>query len=191
MRSDTLRRRKFLQVAASAASAAAVSCGGRASPWRVFTAEEGETANAICDRIIPADQDPGAAAAGAVNYIDRQLNGPLRKYRRAYRDGLLGIDKASLAQFGKRFAGLGPDERDQLLAAVDAGNGEAKLFFDLIRDHTMQGFYGDPRHGGNREYASWLMLGVPPAPVRGRSQYDLTGAGLASRRRSSTWRSNA
>jgi gluconate 2-dehydrogenase gamma chain len=126
-----------------------------------------------------------------VNYIDRQLNGPLKKYRRAYRDGLLGIDQASLAQFGKRFAALAPDERDRLLATIDAGNGEAKLFFSLIRDHTMQGFYGDPRHGGNREYMSWRMLGVPPAPVRGRSQYDLTGAGLASRRRSSTWRSNA
>jgi gluconate 2-dehydrogenase gamma chain len=199
MRSDTLRRRRFLQIAASAASAAAVSCGGRGSPWRVLTAQEGETANAICDRIIPADQDPGAAAAGAVNYIDRQLNGPLRKYRRAYRDGLLGIDQASQAQFGRRFAALKLDERDRLLAAIDAGKApggawapaEAKLFFDLIRDHTLQGFYGDPRHGGNREYASWLMLGVPPAPVRGRLQYDLTGKGPASRKRSSQWRSNA
>jgi len=191
MRSDTLRRRGFLQIAASAASAAAISCGSRGSPWRVFTAEEGETANAICDRIIPADQDPGAAAAGAVNYIDRQLDGPFRKYRRVYRDGLLGIGHASLAHFGKRFAALAADERDRLLAAIDAGNPEAKLFFDLIRDHTLQSFYGDPRHGGNREYASWLMLGVPPAPVRGRMQYDLTGEGLASRKRRSPWRSNA
>lgn len=199
MRSDTLRRRRFLQIAASAASAAAVSCGGRGSPWRVLTAEEGETANAICDRIIPADHDPGAAAAGAVNYIDRQLDGSLRKYRRAYRDGLAGIDQASQAQFGKRFAALAPDQRDWLLAAIDACNApasawkpaKAKLFFDLIRDHTLQSFYGDPRHGGNREYASWLMLGVPPTPVRGRLQYDLTGEGSASRKRSSQWRSNA
>ena len=31
----------------------------------------------------------------------------------------------------------------------------AKSFFDLVLSHTMQGFYGDPRHGGNRERVSW------------------------------------
>jgi gluconate 2-dehydrogenase gamma chain len=38
----------------------------------------------------------------------------------------------------------------------------------------MQGFYGDPRHGGNRDRVSWKMLGVPYPPVRGRLRYDLT-----------------
>jgi gluconate 2-dehydrogenase gamma chain len=38
-----------------------------------------------------------------------------------------------------------------------------------VVSHTMQGFYGDPRHGGNRNWASWRMLGVPITPVRGRS----------------------
>jgi gluconate 2-dehydrogenase gamma chain len=52
----------------------------------------------------------------------------------------------------------------------------------------MQGFYGDPRHGGNREYASWRMLGVPVAPIRGRQLYDLT-TGLAEEdRRNHPWR---
>jgi hypothetical protein len=32
----------------------------------------------------------------------------------------------------------------------------------------MAAYYGDPRHGGNRDYASWRMLRVPVAPVRGR-----------------------
>jgi gluconate 2-dehydrogenase gamma chain len=34
----------------------------------------------------------------------------------------------------------------------------------------MQGFYGDPRHGGNREGVSWKMLGLPYPPIRGRQQ---------------------
>ena len=33
---------------------------------------------------------------------------------------------------------------------------------------TRQGFYGDPRHGGNRDAASWKMLALPFPPVRGR-----------------------
>ena len=32
----------------------------------------------------------------------------------------------------------------------------------------MMGFYGDPRHGGNKDRVSWRMLGVPDPPIRGR-----------------------
>ncbi|HVX65092.1 MAG TPA: gluconate 2-dehydrogenase subunit 3 family protein [Bryobacteraceae bacterium] len=196
MGSDSLRRRKFIQLAASAASAAAVSCG-RSTPWRTLTASEAETAGAICDRIVPADQDAGALAAGVVNYIDRQLAGPLKKYRPAYRKGLAGIDSASAARYGKRFAALAAAEQDALLAAFEQGQApaeagsaaQAKAFFDLIRDHTMQGYYGDPRHGGNRDYASWRMLGVSPVPVRGRNLYDLSGEGMVARPGRTKWRS--
>jgi hypothetical protein len=33
----------------------------------------------------------------------------------------------------------------------------------------MQGYYGSPRHGGNKNWASWRMLKIPTAPVRGRA----------------------
>jgi gluconate 2-dehydrogenase gamma chain len=181
-----LQRRQFLQAAAAAAAAGTISCGGRTRLWRRFSVDEAVTVAAIADRIIPSDQDPGASAADAVNYIDRQLGGPLKKYRRAYREGLRAIDQASQSQFGKRFAALAAAQQDTLLAAMEARRAP---FFELIRDHTMQGFYGDPRHGGNREYASWVMLGVPPAPIRGRQLYDLSGQGMARRARRPQWRS--
>jgi gluconate 2-dehydrogenase gamma chain len=194
MRSNTLRRRQFLQAAACAAAAGAVSCGGRSSPWRFFTVHEAETVAAVSDRIIPADQDAGAASAGVVNYIDRQLNGPFKKYQRLYRQGLIGIDQASESRFTKPFDTLTPEEQDDVLTMLDTGKAppeawnpaQAKAFFDLIRDHSMQGFYGDPRHGGNRDFASWRMMGIPAVPVRGRNLYDLTGEGLASRPRRTT-----
>ena len=199
MRSNTLRRRHFLQAAASAAAAGAVSCGGRSSPWRFFTVSEAETVAAVSDRIIPADQDAGAASAGIVNYIDRQLKGPYKKYQRIYRQGLVDLDHTSTSHFGNRFAALMPARQDELLTLLDTGKAppeawnpaQAKTFFDLIRDHTMQGFYGDPRHGGNKEFASWRMMGIPAVPVRGRNLYDLSGEGLASRPGRTTWRSNA
>jgi gluconate 2-dehydrogenase gamma chain len=172
MKSTPVQRRKFLQAAAAAAAASAASCGGRSSPWRVFTVEEAAIVAAVVDRIIPPDQDPGAASAGVVNYIDRQLQGPLKKYRRAYREGL--------AALGRRFTELTPDEQTAQLAAMEV---RREPFFELVRDHAMQGFYGDPRHGGNREYASWLMLNVQPSPVRGRQLYDISGGGMAQ------WRS--
>ena len=199
MRSNTLRRRQFLQAAASAAAAGAVSCGGRSSPWRFFTVSEAEIVAAVSDRIVPADQDSGAASAGAVNYIDRQLKGPLKKYQPLYREGLAGLDAASMSRFGSRFAALTPPQQDELLTLLDtgkapseAGNPEqAKAFFDAVRDHSMQSFYGDPRHGGNKDFASWRMMGIPAVPVRGRNLYDLSGEGLASRPRRTSWRSRA
>jgi gluconate 2-dehydrogenase gamma chain len=48
-----------------------------------------------------------------------------------------------------------------------------RTFFGLLRNHTLQGYYGSPRHGGNRDVVSWRMLGVDEPPVRGRAQYDL------------------
>ena len=32
----------------------------------------------------------------------------------------------------------------------------------------MMGFYGDPRHGGNRNRVAWTMIGMPDPPIRGR-----------------------
>jgi gluconate 2-dehydrogenase gamma chain len=37
---------------------------------------------------------------------------------------------------------------------------ERDSFFEMLIDHTMQGFYGSPAHGGNRDGASWKMLGI-------------------------------
>jgi gluconate 2-dehydrogenase gamma chain len=56
---------------------------------------------------------------------------------------------------------------------------DKRAFFELVREHTMEGYYGSPRHGGNRDAVSWRMLGLDEPPLRGRAQYDLrkgTGA---------------
>ena len=176
-----ITRRKFIQVTTAAAAGSVVGCANKGSPWRFFTLEEGRTVAAICERLIPADQDPGATEAGVVNFIDLQLMGPYKRYRANYRQGLKGVEQASLQKFGHGFTELSPGIQDEVLKALEGGvTGEAwkglssKDFFTLILGHTMQGFYGDPRHGGNRGRASWKMLGVPYPPIRGRLHYDLT-----------------
>ena len=132
--------------------------------------EEARTLDAICDRLIPADQDVGAAAAGAVEFIDRQLAGPYRRHRRAYREGLERAAALSQQMFGAPLDRLASERRLAVVARLER---EARPFFDMVLEHTMQGFYGSPRHGGNRDYASWRMLRVPASPVRGRIPYDL------------------
>jgi gluconate 2-dehydrogenase gamma chain len=172
-----------MQVAAvGMAAAPIVSCVGTSNRYRCLNDDEAHTLEAMSDRIIPADQDPGAVWAGVVNFIDRQLAGPYRKLRKAYRQGLAGANESSIAMFGKRFGALLAKQQDEVLSALEKGQapGEtwkqfsSKSFFDLVVSHTMQGFYGDPRHGGNRERVSWKMLRLPYPPVRGRLRYDLT-----------------
>ena len=38
----------------------------------------------------------------------------------------------------------------------------------------MQGFYGSPRHGGNRNYVSYKMLGLEYPRVIGQNRYPVT-----------------
>jgi gluconate 2-dehydrogenase gamma chain len=165
-----VRRRTFLGAGLSAAVLGpTVGCGGKAGSWRYFSPSEARTLEAVCAQLIPADRDPGAREAGVVNYIDIQLTRAFRKHRAAYRQGLAAIDAESRAKAGKSFADLPAADQIEVLNAIEE---KAPAFFDLLLTHARQGFYGDPRHGGNRNMASWKMVGLPFPPVRGRQHYD-------------------
>ena len=174
----TLSRRSFLQAAVAAAAAGGVGCGRNGTPWRFFTVDEARTLAAITDQIIPADQDPGASWAGVVNFIDRQLCGPYKALRQTYRTGLTGVDQSSRGLYAKAFVDLASEPQIQVLRQLENGKAPGAIwthassseFFGYLVDHTMQGFYGDPRHGGNREGVSWKMLGLSYPPIRGRQQ---------------------
>ena len=179
-----LSRRKFLQaaMAVAAATGSGAGCAEARSPWRFLTVDEARTLAAICDQIIPEDEDPGAAWAGVVNYIDRQLCGPLAHLRNSYRWGIAAVDKNSRVLYGSGFVGLTAAQQIELLRLMEKGQAPAEAwtqisaakFFDLVMDQTMQGFYGDPRHGGNREGGSWKMMGIPYPPIRGRLHFDVS-----------------
>lgn len=158
-----MRRRKFL---AAAASGVAAGCGARGS-YRVFSDGEAQTIDALLGWIIPSDDTPGAREAGVIHYIDRQLAGFYREHLPKYREGVAAADRLA----GGSFAAASPDRQRDAFQQLQRG--ETRAFFDLLVTHAMQGFYGNPRHGGNRDFASWRMLGIPPVPVRGREQYDL------------------
>jgi gluconate 2-dehydrogenase gamma chain len=177
-----LNRRAFLQAAATAAAAAGftVGCTSSQNPWRFLRIDEALTLAAIVDQIIPPDQDPGASWAGVVNYIDRQLCGPYQSLQWTYRLGLSGVDQTSRALYGKIFGEVESQKQIELLHQLENGKASGTIwkqlsssdFFSMVVDHTMQGFYGDPRHGGNREGVSWRMLGIPYPPIRGRLRPD-------------------
>lgn len=118
---------------------------------------------ALADVLIPSDRDAGGRDAGVVSYIDRQLTRKYKRHLPVYRKAL-----ANLRAQG--FPSLDSARQVQIVAEWEKG--EARASFELILAHTMQGYYGSPRHGGNRDYASWRMLGVPTVPIRGRLHYE-------------------
>jgi gluconate 2-dehydrogenase gamma chain len=144
--------------------------------------DEARTLAAVCDQIIPSDEVPGAAWAGVVNFIDRQLCGPYRRLQDSYREGIAGIEKSSQLLYASGLARLSQDKQIELLTRMEQGQAPREAwqkiasteFFSMLVDHTMQGFYGDPRHGGNRDRASWKMVGLAYPMIRGRLKYDLT-----------------
>jgi gluconate 2-dehydrogenase gamma chain len=176
-------RRKFLQadLAAAAASGCGIACDANGTPWRFLAVEQARTLAALCDQIIPPDEDPGAAWAGVVNYVDRQLCGPLQHLRDSYRRGIAAVVESSRLLHRAKYEDLTPEKQIELLTMMKQGRAPAGAwkeissiqFFELLVQQTMQGFYGDPRHGGNREGTAWKMLGIPYPPIRGRQHYDV------------------
>jgi hypothetical protein len=71
-----LNRRAFLTsvgaALATTALPAASGCGERARA-RFLDSQEYETLSALCERILPEDDEPGARALGAADYVDRLL----------------------------------------------------------------------------------------------------------------------
>ena len=171
---SSLTRRQFVTTGAlaSAMGGAALATGckaGKPANWDFLTDAQARTLTAICDQIIPADDFPSASQAGALVYIDRQLARHYRRHRNAYRDGLEQAEEMSRKRFGKDLPDLTAPQLLDLVAAIDKENA---AFFALVRTHTFEGYYGTPRHGGNRDAVSWKMLGMAEPPLRGRAQYD-------------------
>ncbi|MDO5627396.1 MAG: gluconate 2-dehydrogenase subunit 3 family protein [Mobilicoccus sp.] len=90
-----------------------------------------------------------------------------------YQMGLPRLDVLSEARFGSDFADASEDDQDALLEALEDAEDDdvtdvfddlsADDFFDLVREHTLQGFLADPAYGGNRDLVGWRHIGFPGA----------------------------
>jgi gluconate 2-dehydrogenase gamma chain len=156
----------------------APACAAPAGKWRVLTDAEAAVVEAMAEQIVPADQDPGAREANVVNYIDKQLAGVFAGHQETYRRGVAGVQQTSNLMFGGDFETLQWPQQTEVLRALEKGQAtgtireteSARSFFALIRDHTMQGFYGSPRHGGNRRFVSFRMIGIDYPRVMGENR---------------------
>jgi gluconate 2-dehydrogenase gamma chain len=120
---------------------------------------------AAVDRIAPADgSGPGAIELGVVDYIEATLAEGVGAG--AWAEGLATLDTCAAERHGIHFDACAPAERDAILADFEAGRAGGDLvdeaaFFELLRDHVLQGMFGDPSYGGNRDRGGWGLLSYP------------------------------
>ena len=135
-------------------------------------------AAAIFDALLPgSERAPGAADAGAVDYLDSLLTRDPASYyeiqgwRDLYTQALDALDVAD----------LGRDEVAAVLAKLQRGEAEGlpegvdqKRLFTTMRGHCIEGCFADPRWHGNREAVMWRWLGSRgPAEEFERSQAEV------------------
>ena len=97
-----------------------------------------------------------------------------------YRLGLRALADYTHDIYKKDFVALTPTQQDAVLGGLDGGKITLKLkpgfstkeFFDLVLQNTMEGFFADPLYGGNRNMASWKMIGFPGARYDYRDHID-------------------
>src|SRR5206468_1281025 len=65
------------------------------------------------------------------------------------------------------FAGLSPADQDAKLRSI-----EKSYFFQLLRQHTIEGMFCDPMHGGNAGLIGWRLAGYPGPQMSYRNEAD-------------------
>ena len=133
----------------------------RAVPF-VLSAARRHTLAAVCERLLPSDDGWGAREAGVAAYVERALAAPrLIWLQRIFVTGLDELEAQAEALRGQAFAACGADDQDAILKSVEARRRQPmhRLFFTWLFLLTIEGAFGDPRHGANAGESGWRYLG--------------------------------
>jgi gluconate 2-dehydrogenase gamma chain len=139
------------------------------------------------------DLTPGGKDLGCAVFIDRQLAGPQGRFHgrymsgpfqkgtkeqgdqspetpaERYRQALAALDRYCGDKFaGKKFAQLPDTDKDSVISGLEQGSikldgVDSAEFFKRILTDTQNGFFADPVYGGNKDMASWKLIGFPGA----------------------------
>lgn len=134
---------------------------------------------------------PGAIELGALEFLDRHMQTPFAAgdiwymqgpflqaapefgyqgklpLRDIIRVGIKRFDAYCATNFnGNKFADLDQAKQEALLKDAEAGKLKfedisAKTFFSNLLAEVKNGYFADPKHGGNKGMGSWKMIGYP------------------------------
>lgn len=159
--------------------------------WTFFTPAEAAFVEAAIDHLIPSDElGPGAREAGVAVFIDRQLAGAFGTGAKWYMEGPWGesipeqgyqrpltpqrlyrlcideVNRLCEGRYQERFDNSSPEQQLEVLEEMERGSlplpgAPVAEFFAMLLQNTMEGFFADPIHGGNRDKVGWRLVGFP------------------------------
>lgn len=166
---------------------------GNYTPSFFSEAEYAFITAAVARLIPQDDLGPGAVEAGVPEFIDRQLQSPFGvannwymqgpfhpesdpsmgyqlslKPAELYRLGIADANAFAGNRHGQDFSALTPEQQDELLGLMESGSAQfervpSRVFFSMLLQNTREGFFSDPKYGGNRNMAGWKLVGFPGA----------------------------
>jgi gluconate 2-dehydrogenase gamma chain len=195
----------------AAASPAQTGAASR-HPYVFLNRNEAAFIEAAVARLIPGDRsNPGAIEAGVPNYIDQALAGAWGQGAGLYRSGpwvqgssgqgyqlrftpaelyrtAIAALNRNLERDGKSLATMSAADQDALLAELEKGGADldgvpSGVFFEYLLQNTVEGYFCDPIHGGNRDMVGWKAVGFPGAYASWHDMVDKHGVDLSFRQR--------
>jgi gluconate 2-dehydrogenase gamma chain len=116
---------------------------------KFFSPHAYKTLQALCQTIIPSDEDAkGAIEAGAPEFIDL-ITSENKDYQVALGGGLMWLDNTCLDRYGKIYLECAPEQQKEILdliayrknAKQDSSLGQGIEFFAFLRKLTADGFF--------------------------------------------------
>lgn len=143
---------------------------------KFFTAQQYKTLQALCQAIIPPDdQSGGAIEAGAPEFIDL-LTSENEEYQRRLGGGLIWLGATCNQRYGKSYLDVPPEQQREILDLIAyRQNGEKDPtlrpgihFFEFLRNLTADGYFTSEIGIKYLEYIGNDYLsefpGCPPVP---------------------------
>ena len=128
---------------------------GQPAKFAFFSPAQATEVEAMAAQIIPTDSTPGAREAHVINFIDRALTTFEKDRQNDYVQGLKDLEAqtAKTVPGATKFSALTSEQQIQVLTAM-----ERTPFFNLVRTHTITGFFASPIHGGNYNKVGWKLV---------------------------------
>jgi len=124
--------------------------------FEFLSPEQAVEIEAVAAQIIPADDTPGAREARVIYFIDRALSTFDKERQPLYVKGLKDLQAKQKKMFknAAKFSELNSEQQIRVLKAF-----EKNQFFEIVRTHTIMGFFSDPSYGGNYDKIGWKLIG--------------------------------
>jgi gluconate 2-dehydrogenase gamma chain len=112
---------------------------------------------------------PGSVEAGVPDYLAYWLtqDGFFKGLRAQLEMGFILLDRVALRTYRKVFSNCSTQQQDELLGQfqkgkIKQGQFDGAQFFERLVTLTLEGYFSDPKYGGNRNQVGWKLIGYKP-----------------------------